>query len=218
MKKTVFIAHSSPLIRYGIARLVNNTPSLTLLGEAEDTQAAIKGISRLRPHIAMTEIVDGLDGIHICEVMKTKGVGARILIFAMEAYSKEVYNAITAGAVGYITRSESVEDIRRAVQNAMSGKITISYDAQTALQEYLQEQDAHSRAKADIPSPWPLLSAAELQILRHIAQGSSIAETAHLMYLSTSTVKNHRQSLFAKLSVRNAPAAIYTALKSGILN
>lgn len=217
VQTSVFVAHSCPLMRRGICSLIEDDPSLVSVGEAGDMPKAIREIRSAHPHIAMVEFADKVDGVHVCNVVKTRGMGTRVLLLAMEASGEDVYNAVTAGAAGYLTGRARVKDIRRAIKDAVAGEVTISHDAQGPFQSYLQEQEAHARAKADIQPPTPLLSAAEQQILRHMARGMSIAETARVMYLSASTVKNHRQSLFAKLSVANAPAAIYTAIQRGLL-
>lgn len=217
MQTSIFVVHSCPLIRRGICSLIEDDPSLISIGEAGDMPKAIRKIHTSHPHIAFVEFADNIDGIHICNVVRTRGMGTRVLLLATEASGEDVYNAVTAGAAGYLTCNTRVKEIRRAIKHVVAGETTISHDAQGPFQSYLQEEETHARAKADIQPPTPLLSAAELQILRHMAKGLSIAETARLMYLSASTVKNHRQSLFAKLSVANAPAAIYTAIQRGIL-
>lgn len=217
MQTSVFIAHSCPLVRVGLTYVLKDDQSLVVVGEADDMAGATKGITRLHPDIGTVELSSGIDGVRVCDIVKAKGAETRILLLAMEARGEEVYRAIAAGAAGYLTRGESPEAIRLAIKHALGGEVSISHDAQTAFQEYLQEQEAHVRAKAVGQSPTPLLSAAEFQVLRHTAKGISIDETARLMYISTSTVKNHRQSLFAKLGVANAPAAVYTAIKRGIL-
>ena len=204
-------------MRRGICSLIEDDPSLISVGEAGDIAKATRKIHSAHPHIAMVEFADKIDGIQLCNVVRTRGMGTRVLLLAMEVSGEDVYNAVTAGAAGYLTSKARVKDIRRAIKDAVAGEMTISHDAQGPFQSYLQEEETHARAKADIQPPIPLLSAAELQVLRHMAKGMSIAETARLMYLSASTVKNHRQSLFAKLSVANAPAAIYTAIQQGIL-
>lgn len=218
VEATIFIAHSYPLLRKGIVSLIEEDPALVLVGEADDANTTVKEICRVRPDIAVVELAAVDDAILVCDVVKTKGIGTRVLFLATETCGEEVYRAIAAGATAYLGRGESLESVLRAIRSAALGEVSISQEAQAALQEYLLEREVLARAQAEVESPRPLLSDVELQVLRHTAKGASIEETARLMYLSASTIKNHRQSLFAKLGVPNAPAAIYEAIRRGILH
>lgn len=218
-KTSIFIVHSFPLVRRGITCLLNGSSFLNVVGEAEDTASAIRGIHRMRPHVGLVELFSNVvDGILICKTIKIKGLATKVVLVAEDVVGVEVYKAVTAGADGYLTLHETPENILSCIRETTQGQISFVHPAQAVLQNYLQKQEVNAQAKIECFPPQLLLSHAELQILQFLAKGLSIRDTGQILHLSPSTVKNHRQSLFAKLGVRNAPAAVYSAIQRNILN
>lgn len=213
MEIKVLTAHSYPIVRQGIFHLLKKDPSLALVGQTSDVDSTLRSIRRLHPNVGLVESFAEKGGLRICDDVNAHGLSTRILLLASEPNGEDVYHAIAAGAAGYLTPQEPLDGILSAIENSLLGGVSISIDAQTALQNYLKRRETTDLEAA---SPRPLLSCREINILRRLAEGLSIAETAQLMHLSPSTVKNQRQSIFVKLSVPNAPAAVYKAVQIGL--
>lgn len=144
-----------------------------------------------------------------------EGLATRVLLLSEECRGPDVYQAMVAGAIGYLSTRDTVEDLCRAIRRSAVGRRTFSNVAVTALQGYLQQQALVNDAQS--PGARPLLTSRELQVLQCIAEGISIAQTGRRLHMSGATVRNHRHSVFAKLDVANAPAAVYIGMCRGLL-
>lgn len=216
MEIRVFVAHSYPLLRYGLCCLIHETPGFWLVGENDSSRKSVRQLRRCRPDVALIEQRDdNSDHWRTLDAIKVRGLAVRVLLISSQPRGEVVYHAMTAGAAGFITRQSAPGRIIEAIETAAAGKVALSPDAQSSLQSHLQYQNDHQdEAHASQP---PRLSDVELEVLYLTAQGLSNRETGRLLHISPSTVKSHRQSLFAKLGVPNAPAAIYRAIQSGLL-
>lgn len=185
------------------------------VGTADNGLQAMNKIRRLKPDIAVIELdLLKTGNFNLLDLPGFRGIATQILVMAACYEGEDVYRLITSGAKGCLVKREPVEVILRAIRRAFVGKTSLSAGAQTALQNYLRQ-----RAGA---SPFParekqLLSDREIQILQYTAQGVSIVRISNLLHISVSTVKRHRQTLFAKLNVANAPAAVYEGMRRGLL-
>lgn len=218
METRVLLVDPQPIVRRGLAAAIGAEPDLLCIGDAEDAfQASIKA-RRLRPDVILTEqeLPDG-DAAHLCASIAGEGLAARVLVLSGVCAGDVVYRTVAAGAVGYLSKREPVERICSAIRRAAEGQPAFSDDAQTALQRFLHHQ-AQAPDALSVGAPTrPLLTERERQVLQCIADGISVEETGRRLHASSSTIKNYRQSIFAKLNVPNAPAAVYEAMHRGII-
>lgn len=215
MEIRVFISHSYPLLRHGLRCLVSEAPGLLLVGENDSIRQSLWQLRRLKPDVALIEQQDNDTYWQTLNAIKVRGLAVRVILVAIHPRGEVIYHAMTAGAAGYITRHAPPDRIIEAIEIAAAGNVALSPDAQSSLQSFLQYQSNHQQEQQTHHAP--RLSEMELDVLYLIAQGLSNSETGRLLHISSSTVKNHRQNLFAKLGVPNAPAAVYRAIQNGLL-
>lgn len=204
----VVVADDHPAARAGIAAAIRKHPDLVLVGEASDGAEALDQIRELRPDVALLDLeMPRLDALEVLAALARELLPTRVLVISELADGAVVHEAVAAGAAGYLTKREPLRAISGAIRSVARGRRHLSADAQTAL---LDELERRLRSR-------PLLTERELEILRLTAAGVSSAEIARQLYLSESTVKNHQQHAYRKLGVAKAPAAVYEAMRRGLL-
>lgn len=215
----VLIADSHPLIRQGIQSALEKDEQISIVGEVEQGQEAVRSLRRLKPDVGIIELdLPSVDGLHILSSMAREGIKTRVVLLSSRCGGSDVYNAVREGAIGYLSDKESVSNIRRAVNRAAEGKSTFSKDAEKALREYLRNHTQNVPQPEDsTPRQRPLLTHRELEVLHCLARGQTIETTSENLNMSDATVKNHRHAIYSKLGVPNAPAAVYQAVQKNYL-
>lgn len=190
-----------------------------VVGEAGETVSGIRGIRRLRPELTLVEFSsEVVDGPLICNMVKMKGLATKVVLIAEDIRGENVYKAVVAGSDNVLPLHAAPDNLLKSIRAVLKGEMMLTHTVQTELQNYLEKRESGTQIIADRVSSRPLLSDTELQVLQMLAKGMSIHATGQALHLSPSTVKNHRQSIFAKLGVKNAPAAVYFAVQKDILH
>src|ERR1700750_24009 len=126
-KKTVFVVDDHPLLRRGLALMINREPDLTVCGEAEEAQAAIKAIAAKNPDILIADIsLNGPDGLDLLKALRTLYLDLPVLILSMHDESIYAERALRARANGYIMKQEATEKVLIAVRRILNGEIYLS--------------------------------------------------------------------------------------------
>lgn len=206
----MLVADEFPVVRRGVAAAVRRRWDMTLAGEAADGPTALEMIRSLRPAVALIEdtLPKAGDGLQVVSTLAEEGCATRVLMFSEHADGRDVQRAIAAGASGFLSKRESMLAICDAIRGAAVGERYLSREAEIALLDHLRDGE---------PLAAPKLTAREREVLRLTAEGVTSAEISLALHLSNSTVKNHQRHLYAKLGVANAPAAVYRAMREGIL-
>jgi len=205
---SVLVADSQPVARAGVMAAVNRQPGLSVVAAVADGAEALETIRRVEPDVVLIDVHTPLvSGLELVAAVGDERLRSRVLLIAAKAAPLEVHDAMVAGAAGFLTKGESLDTICDAIREAGDGRQYLSPDSQAALAQQLR-QGARRPA---------LLSLRELEILRLTAEGVTSAGIGRRLNLSQSTVKNHQQHLYSKLGVHNAPAAIYQAMRRGLL-
>ena len=205
---TVLVADGQPLARAGVIATIDRQPDLRVVAAVDDGVKALHRIRNLAPAVALLEVrMPRLGGLPVLEAVRAERLPSRVVLIATRAIGGEVHDAMAAGAAGYLTKRESLDTICDALREAADGREYLSAESQSALVDQIRM--GHNKHA--------LLSLRELEILRLTAEGVTSAGIGRRLHLSQSTVKNHLQNLYAKLGVHNAPAAIYQAMRRGLL-
>jgi DNA-binding NarL/FixJ family response regulator len=173
-KKTVFVVDDHPLLRQGLALLINQEPDLMVCGEAEDAQAAAKAIGVTRPDILIADIsLKGPDGLDLLKNLRASYPELPVLILSMHDESIYAERALRARANGYIMKQEATEKVLVALRRILSGDIYLSEKmANKLLHQYI------SGASADLSSRLSALSDRELEVFRLIGEGRGTRQIA----------------------------------------
>jgi DNA-binding NarL/FixJ family response regulator len=208
-KKTVFVVDDHPLLRQGLAMLINREPDLAVCGEAEEAPTAMKAIASVRPDIVIADIsLNGPDGLDLLKNLRTLYPDLPILILSMHDESIYAERALRARANGYIMKQEATEKVLVAVRRILDGEIYLSARmANKLLQQYMSGQ----RAEAD--SRLAALSDRELEVFRLIGEGLGTRQIAEALHLSMKTVESYQAHLKEKLTLRTGRELMQHAIQ-----
>jgi two-component system nitrate/nitrite response regulator NarL len=207
---TVLVADDHPLFRDGIARAVSARPDLELVAEAADGREALDRIRELSPAVAVVDLrLPGLDGLEILNAVRRDGLPTRILMLSAATDGPLVFEAVSGGAAGYLSKSADRTEVCDAVAAIARGETVLDPQLQSGLLE-----EVRARGVADTR---PVLTPRETEILRLIAEGLSAPEIGRRLYLSTATVKTHLGHLYEKLGVSDRAASVAEAMRRGLL-
>jgi DNA-binding NarL/FixJ family response regulator len=208
-KSRVFVVDDHPIVRQGLALLINREPDLIVCGEAEEAQTALTAIEDLRPDILIVDIsLQGPDGIDLVKTIRTKHAGMPVLVLSMHDESIYAERALRAGANGYIMKQEATERVLIAIRRILKGEVYLSDRAASRVVDQCVR-----RSPAADPSPVSELSDRELEVFRLIGQGLGTREIADTLRLSVKTVETYQTHIKEKLSLRNARELVQHAIE-----
>jgi DNA-binding NarL/FixJ family response regulator len=153
-----------------------------------------------------------LDGVEATKQLRRVSPASQVVMLTMHADGDVMARAIQAGAIGYLVKDCSTEDVVAAVRQAASGESILSSElANSMLTEVKKEAAGTAKGTA------PMISAREEEVLQLIADGLSLPEVSARLYISTKTVKNHLASIYAKLDARDRTQAVLRAVRMGLI-
>lgn len=200
MAVRVFIVDDHPLVRQGLAQIIDSQDDLELCGEAEDSSSAMRGIETARPDVLIVDIsLQGNNGLELIKNVKAIHDNLPILVFSMHDESIYAQRALRAGAKAYVMKKESSEKIVEAIKRILKGEIYVS--ARVADQVLHQIVNGPSNVAT---SPVDRLTDRELEVVQLIGRGLSTREIAESLNLSVKTIESHRAHVKEKLNLRNA--------------
>lgn len=205
----VLVADDHPLYRDGIVRAIKQRPDLELVGEAADGRDALARIRELEPDVAVVDFnLPSLSGIQVVTALTDLGTPVQVLMLTAYTESELVYDAIAAGARGYLLKDVDRRTICDAITSVARGNTVFSPNLHDGIAEQIR---AHRH------DPRPRLSPREREILSLAAEGRSGPEIARILFLSPNTVKTHLANIYDKLDVSDRAAAVAKALREGVL-
>jgi DNA-binding NarL/FixJ family response regulator len=193
-----------PLLREGIAAVVQMQSDMKIVGEAEDGVQAIEAYRRLQPDVVLMDIqMPKLGGIDAIGEIRREFPNARVIVLTTYAGDVHALRALRAGAAGFLLKGTLRKELLNTIRAVDSGRRHIP-------PEIAQEIAFHAGDDA--------LSEREISVLRAVAEGKANKEIARAFSLSEDTVKAHLKSIFAKLDVDDRTEAVTVALKRGIID
>ncbi|HET8717345.1 MAG TPA: response regulator transcription factor [Nocardioidaceae bacterium] len=213
----VLIVDDQPLVRGGLRMIIDGEPDMCIVGEAADGAAGRALVARLDPDVVLMDVrMPGEDGIEATRRLVTDGARARVLMLTTFDLDEYVYDALGAGAAGFLLKGMAAEDIVAAVRQAARGSDAL---LAPALTRRLVERFARSRpVPAATRNLVRSLTSRERDVLRMVARGLTNHETAAALFISETTVKTHLGRLFAKLGVRDRVQAVIFAYQAGLVD
>jgi DNA-binding NarL/FixJ family response regulator len=208
-KKTVLVVDDHPLMRQGLALLINQQQDVEVCGEAEEAQAAMQAIARRRPDIIILDIsLNGPDGLDLLKSIRALEPDLPVLILSMHDEAIYAERALRARANGYIMKQEATEKVLVAVRRILNGEIYLSERMSSKmLQQYI------GGAPSMIQSRIASLSDRELEVFRQIGEGLSTREIAEELHLSVKTVETYQAHIKEKLALRSGRELIQHAIQ-----
>jgi DNA-binding NarL/FixJ family response regulator len=202
----VFLLDDHEIVRRGVRDMLEAEPDITVVGEAGTAASALARIPALRPDVAVLDVrlPDG-DGVTVCREIRSRMPEIACLMLTSFGDDEALFDAIMAGASGYVLKQIRGTDLVGAVRTVASGESMLDPEAASKVLARMRDQ----AAKAD---PLAGLTPQERKILELIGEGLTNRQIGERMYLAEKTVKNYVSALFAKLGVeRRTQAAVYAS-------
>lgn len=206
----VLIADDHAIVREGLRALIATEPGMTLVGEAADGEVAVHLFAALQPDVALIDmLMPKKDGITVIREIRQQFPQARILILTSFADDAQVFPAIKAGALGYLLKDSSPQELLQAIHGVYQGE---SFLDPKVARKVIQELNRPS----DLPPTREPLSEREMQVLTLIAEGLSNQAIADKLVISERTARNHVGNILAKLQLANRTQAALYAIRAGL--
>ena len=201
------------LLRQGLRRAVEEA-GFDVVGEAGDGEEAVRLAVELRPDLVLMDVtMPVLDGIEATRRLRQSAPEARVVILTMHGEEETVDRALRAGAVAYLLKDCSTDQVADTLRAVAAGDTDLSAElARTLLAELPGPAGAAAPAAAAT-----VLSQREAEVLQMFADGCSTVEVGQRLYISAKTVKNHLASIYEKLDARDRTQAVLTAVRMGII-
>jgi DNA-binding NarL/FixJ family response regulator len=210
----ILIADDQELVRTGFHVVLDAEPDLEVVGEAADGFAAIEAAETLEPDVVLMDIrMPNLDGIEATRRIAAGGRSPRILILTTFDLDDYVYEALRAGASGFLLKDARADELRQAVRMVASGDALLS----PAITRRLIESYTRRPPPTLHPAPLAELTPRELEVLRLVARGLSNADIARELIVGDATVKTHVARIFSKLDLHDRAQAVVLAYESGLV-
>jgi DNA-binding NarL/FixJ family response regulator len=193
-----------PLLREGIAAIINNEPDMLLVADAASGSEALQKFREHRPDVTLMDLrLPDISGIDAMIAIRTEFTEARIIMLTTFEGDVEIQRALEAGARGYMLKSMPPRELVEVIRQVHLGKKRVPAEVASHLAEHLSDE---------------ALTAREIGVLRHIAEGNRNRDIAERLFISEETVKVHVKHIMEKLGASDRTEAVAIAVRRGIIH
>jgi DNA-binding NarL/FixJ family response regulator len=212
LKTRILVADDFPIVRSGLRKVLNATPDLEVVAEAEDGAEAVEKALKEDIHLVILDVsMPRMTGIQAAAELHKRKPEIRVLILSMHDNEQFLFEALKAGASGYVLKSGADRDIVDAVRAAMRGESFLYPGAvSTLVRDFLDRPGDDERA-------FDPLTPRELEILKLIAEAHTSKEIAEMLFISVKTVERHRANILEKLGMRDRVELTRYAIRRGLI-
>lgn len=200
---SVFVVEDHPVVRLGLKTMLESERGITVVGMASSGSEALELVPKMAPDIVLMDLrMPGLDGVQTITALRARDPNIKIVVLTNYHSDEDVFNALQAGAMAYLLKSSSLEEVVSAVRDVYGGARRIP--------EMIAAQLAGRVGRVE-------LSPREQEILHFVARGLTNREIAELLHISDKTVRNHVVNCLDKLKVKDRTAATAVAIRRGLV-
>jgi|SRR5271168_1794829 len=199
----VFCVDDHPLLREGIAMLINNQPDMVVVAQASTAKEAVEGFGQHRPDVVLMDIrLPDMSGIDAMSAICREFPDARVIMLTTSEGDVEIQRALAAGARGYMLKSMPPKSVVEAIRQVHAGKKRIPAEIASHLAEHYSDEP---------------ITAREIEVLQQIAGGNRNRDIAEKLFISEETVKAHIKHIMEKLGASDRTQAVTIAVRRGII-
>ena len=209
----ILVADDHPIVRSGLRKLLNSKPDLEVVAEAENGAEAVEKAMAEDIHLAILDVsMPRMTGIQAAAQLHKRRPELRLLMLSLYDNEQFLFEALKAGAAGYVLKSSADEDIVEACRKTMRGEAFLYPSAITSLvREYIERKGSETTTSIEILTP------RELEVLKLIAEAYTSKEIAAELVISVKTVERHRQNILDKLGMRDRVELTRYAIRRGLI-
>jgi len=206
----ILIVDDHEVVRKGIRSLLSTESDMQVVGEASNGREAIEQAETLLPDVIIMDLVmPEVDGLEAIARIRSRHPRSRILVLTSFGSDHKLFPALKAGAVGYLLKDTSPEDLIRAIRNAAAGRTSLHPTvARRLLIEFSNDSENHRPAEP--------LTAREIELIRRLARGHTNEQIGEELHISEATVRTHVSHILGKLNLTNRTQAALYALREGL--
>ena len=215
MSIRVLLADDQAMVRAGFRMILGSEPDIEVVGEAENGEQAAAAANRLRPDVVLMDIqMPGVDGLQATRtITQNEQLTTRVVILTTFERDEYVFEAMQAGASGFLLKNAPPEELIHAVRVVAAGDALLA----PSVTRRIIEQFARRPVEPDVRERLESLTQREREVLVMLARGNSNAELAAELFVTEGTIKTHVSSLLAKLGLRDRVQAVVLAYESGLV-
>ena len=209
----VFLADDHAVVRDGLQALLDGELDISVVGSASNGRDAVRQVRKIDPDVVVMDIaMPELNGIEATARICEDCPDIRVIILSMHDTSEHIFQALKAGARGYLIKESAGKEVIKAVRAVHSGRRYLSQK----IEEKVIENYIQTRKKAPDRSPLEKLSFREREILQLVVEGKSSTEIAEILFISPKTVETYRSRLMQKIGIKDIPGLVKFAIQHGL--
>ena len=210
----IFVVEDQPLLLKNLLKVLALFPELEVVGTSQEGEDGVEQMVKLLPDLVLLDLeLPGIDGIEVTRRLKRRAPSVEVLILTSFDDEQKVYEAMQAGASGYLVKRVGPDKIRSGIHDVMGGGTVLEAIIAKRFWNYFQSVQAK---KAQPENTWAL-TPLEFDVLKFVAKGLSNAEVGRVMELERRTVRTHLSHIYRKMGVNSHVDAVVLALKAGIV-
>jgi NarL family two-component system response regulator LiaR len=207
----LFLADDHAVVRKGLEALIATQPDMTVIGTAVDGEDAVQQVATLQPDVILLDLqMPRKTGLEAIQEIKTADPQARILILTSFSEDDTVFAAIKAGALGYLLKDSSPQELIQAIRNVYNGRSSLHPDIALKVIREL------NKPPSNLPLTEEPLTEREVEVLKLVAQGLSNQTIADKLIVSERTIRTHISNILSKLHLANRTQVALYALRQGL--